>query len=85
VRTSFSIHSNSLRESLDEVRQAIHDERIGFDVDLPERPEPDVDPPDESDWLYDASRSYLEQLPYYRAHKHGNGQDSTNGTEETDA
>jgi hypothetical protein len=54
---------------LNTIRRAIRT-RIGrFDPELPERPEPDVDPPDEDDWLFDASREYEEQLEFYKAHR----------------
>lgn len=36
---------------------------------LPPTPEPDLDEPDDSDWLLDSGRSYLEQLGYYKARR----------------
>ena len=38
-----------------------------LEVELPERPEPEADPPPEDDWLYASERSYEEQIQYYRA------------------
>jgi hypothetical protein len=43
-----------------------------FNPDLPRRPAPELDSPDESEWLFDSNRSYLEQLSYYQRRK-GNG------------
>jgi hypothetical protein len=59
------------------VRQAVQEERERFmrEVELPERPEPETDPPDEDDWLFDASREYLAQLAMYKARKNGQAAD----------
>ena len=38
---------------------------------MPDRPDPEIDPADESDWLYDSSRAYMEQLDCYKRHKEG--------------
>ena len=43
--------------------------------ELPERPEPEVDPPSEEEWLFDSERSYTEQLPFYHAQRGGGLQD----------
>jgi hypothetical protein len=40
-----------------------------FSPDLPERPTPDIDEPDEGDWLFDSEREWHEQLAAYRDHK----------------
>jgi hypothetical protein len=42
-------------------------------VDLPERPEAEIDPPDEDDWLFDSGRDYMEQLAVYKA-RQGNAE-----------
>ena len=38
-------------------------------MELPERPEPETDPPDEEAWLFDAGRDYLEQLAAYKGRR----------------
>jgi len=40
-----------------------------FTVDLPPRPEPAEADADESDWLFDSNREYLEQIAVYKRHK----------------
>ena len=60
-----------LRDKLRDIRQAIHDAVDEFFVDLPERPEPETDPPDEGAWLFDAGREYLEQLAHYKGRRSG--------------
>jgi hypothetical protein len=57
------------RERLEILRQAITEMTAAFAPELPDRPTPDIDPPDESDWLFDASRDYLTQLDMYKARK----------------
>jgi hypothetical protein len=39
--------------------------------DLPDRPEPDIQLPDESGWLFDSDRGYIAQLAVHQAHKKG--------------
>jgi hypothetical protein len=40
------------------------------DIDLPERPESDLEPPDsDEEALFSSDRDYLEQLDYYHAHR----------------
>ncbi len=39
--------------------------------DLPEPPEPEAEAPDESEWYFDAARSYMEQLAHYKARDNG--------------
>jgi hypothetical protein len=72
------------RQRMEQVWLAIRDRLAGFTLDLPDRPEPEVEPPDESDYLFDSERSYLEQLAYYRARKHGTGSNGTDGSAEED-
>lgn len=60
-----------VRGRLDVVWQAVQAKIDDFDPDLPERPEPETDDADESDWLFDAGRDYVDQLEVYQAHKAG--------------
>jgi transcriptional regulator with XRE-family HTH domain len=64
-----------LRERLAEIREAVEAEAKAFDVDLPERPEPELDEPDEDDWLFASERDYLEQLAVYKTRKAGGQED----------
>lgn len=51
----------------EELRQHIQEEIDDLDADLPEYPEGEVTEPFEDEhYLYDASRTYLEQMRYYR-------------------
>jgi hypothetical protein len=54
---------------LEAARQAISELVDAFDPGLPERPKPEIALPDESDWLFDGARSYLEQAVRYHQHK----------------
>jgi hypothetical protein len=58
-----------LKERLDLVRHAIQDKAAEFHVDLPERPEAAESDADESGWLFDSSRPYLEQIEAYCKYK----------------
>jgi hypothetical protein len=60
-----------LKERLEGVRHALLAAIQDFQVDLPDRPEPDADPPDEGGWLFDSGRDYLEQLAAYKRHEAG--------------
>jgi transcriptional regulator with XRE-family HTH domain len=60
-----------LAERLAKVEDEIDSIAEAFDPDLPKRPEPEVEEPDESAWLFDSDRDYLTQLEYYRAHRDG--------------
>jgi hypothetical protein len=53
------------REKLERVRQVAHAKADEMAVELPERPEADVDPPDEGGWLFDSGRNYMEQMAHY--------------------
>jgi hypothetical protein len=56
----------ALAPLLEKVERARHLIRsVSVTPDLPERPEPDAEGADESDWLYASDRSYLEQLRHY--------------------
>jgi hypothetical protein len=39
--------------------------------ELPERPEPETEEPDEQRWLYASDRDYMEQMKHYRDYKGG--------------
>jgi hypothetical protein len=54
---------------LDVVRHAVRQKAVEFKPELPERPEPAVTEADESAWLFDTSRSYMDQLAFYRRQK----------------
>lgn len=41
------------------------------EVELPERPEPEIEAPDESNWLFASTRRFGEQLDHYQARKAG--------------
>jgi len=60
-----------MEEMEDEMRLQVEEAADDLMVDLPDRPEAEINPPDESDWLFDSTRSYGDQLHYYRAHKNG--------------
>lgn len=60
----------SLNPALQGARQAIQDAIANMTIELPELPEPEVEP-DEEDWLFDSSRGYFEQLAVYKARKSG--------------
>jgi hypothetical protein len=67
----FDAAMGPVRERLEVVRHAAQAKADGFQVDLPERPEADQADADESGWLFDNGRSYLDQLQHYKAHKTG--------------
>jgi len=58
-----------LRERLIALRQ-VAEEAVGDlnGIELPEV-EPDLGTPNDDEWLFDSSRSYLEQLDYYKTHQ----------------
>jgi hypothetical protein len=62
---------NPLRPRLDALRQAIVTAGEERDIELPERPEADQADVDESKWLFDSERTYVEQVRHYQQHKHG--------------
>jgi hypothetical protein len=57
------------QERIDVVWHAIQEAADSLDVDLPPRPEPEIDLSDESDWLFDSARDYLTQLSIYKLRK----------------
>jgi len=58
-----------IRERLVRLREHVEAVAEDFDVDLPARPLAEARPPDESGWLFDSGREYLEQLRHYKARK----------------
>jgi transcriptional regulator with XRE-family HTH domain len=69
LRRELETELEPIRERMDEVREELDAAAEDFALELPARPEPEVDPPDESDWLFDAGRDYLQQLAVYKARK----------------
>jgi hypothetical protein len=58
---------------------------VGVDgEDLPGRPEPEINTPDESNWLFDSNRTYLAQLAVYRERR-GDGEAEEESNGEADA
>lgn len=55
-----------LREQASEAARLVRGKLHSFEPDLPERAQSDLEPPDESAWLFDASRDYFDQLAAYR-------------------
>lgn len=54
------------------VWHAMQDKTQALEVQLPERPEPESEPPDDEwDWLFDSSRGYDDQLAYYKERRPG--------------
>ena len=64
-----------IRERLEEDEDAIRNEVSSaadqLYLQLPPRPEAEIVAPDESNWLFDASRGFGEQLNFYNRHKDG--------------
>jgi hypothetical protein len=65
-----------LHERMASVRLAVQEDMALFQVMLPERPEPETDPVDEDDWLFDSNRTYLAQLAMYKRRKNGQTEDA---------
>jgi hypothetical protein len=59
------------REPIETLRLAITEMAAEFAPALPDRPLPDIADLDESDWLFDSRRDYLEQMAVYKARKSG--------------
>jgi hypothetical protein len=72
IDTELQRELGPLKARLDEVRHALLAAAQSFSPAVLPRPEADPEVPDESGWLYDSARDYLEQLAAYRRHK-GNG------------
>ena len=62
---------SGIQNEIDDLRNEISEAINDFDVKLPERPMAIIDIPDESNWLYDSGRSYLEQLQFYHDRRNG--------------
>jgi hypothetical protein len=58
-----------LAERLEGVRLAVQEAADGLRINLPACPEPLGLAADESGWLFDAARGYLDQLAFYKARK----------------
>jgi hypothetical protein len=58
-----------LGERLEALRHAVALRAESLEIALPDRPEPETDPPDEDAWLFDSERDYFEQLDYYKARR----------------
>jgi hypothetical protein len=61
------------QERLNVLQHAVWEAQDAFNPTLPERPQPHVEPGDESTWLYDSQRDYLTQLSVYKRHGNGTG------------
>lgn len=59
------------RDRLLTLRDPVWEAQDAFTPTLPERPQPQVQPGDESTWLYDSQRDYLTQLSVYKRHCNG--------------
>ena len=59
------------RARMEVVRLAIQGtiENVDSVFELPDHPETEIDPPDETGWLFDSSRDYLEQIGVYKARR----------------
>lgn len=56
-------------EPLERLRADVERAAMNFRPKLPSRPVEEVDEQNERDWLFDSSRSYLDQLRFYKAQK----------------
>jgi flagellar biosynthesis/type III secretory pathway protein FliH len=54
------------RKPLEKLKSAVAQASDSFDPDLPERPAQAQSAQDEAAWLFDSSRSYLDQLDFYK-------------------
>ncbi len=64
IRERLEKDEGSIREQVEEAADDLH-------LDLPPRPEAEIDEPDESNWLFDASRGLDDQIAFYNQHKNG--------------
>jgi hypothetical protein len=69
LKRDFEIEMTPIAERVETVRRATLDKIAGFEAGLPVRPEAAGADVDESDWLYDSRRSYLDQNEAYRRYK----------------
>ena len=56
------------KKPLQQLQADVSENANRFDPDLPARPAQALSDQDESDWLFDSSREYLDQLSHYKAH-----------------
>jgi hypothetical protein len=75
VAHQFNAAMGPLRKRLALARQGVIDHGASLEVSLPDRPEPVTADVDESAWLFDSSREYMEQIEHYRRHKNGGEKD----------
>ncbi|WPL15577.1 hypothetical protein Thiowin_00478 [Thiorhodovibrio winogradskyi] len=54
------------RATLDDIEVELDRRRETFTAELPERIESDLEPPDESAWMFSSLRGYMDQLRHYR-------------------
>lgn len=66
-----------IETTLRNLRHAIGSAVRTFEPEIDARPEPEIDLPDEDDWLYVSSRDYFDQLAHYRRHKDSRAQEPT--------
>src|SRR5699024_7654265 len=62
-------------EAIDTVfkRLAIKEKATSFYIDLPDRPQSELPPPDEEKWLFDSKRDCFEQLSAYKSRRSAGG------------
>ena len=70
-------------KALEELRHEVWAAQDDFAPALPDRPPPQVWPPDESAWLFDSQRTYAAQLCVYKGH--ANGTSSRDARRDNDA
>jgi hypothetical protein len=66
LATGLDAELEPLRAQAETIAADVRDKLHTFGPDLPPRAESDLEPPDESDWLFDSRRDYLDQLAAYR-------------------
>lgn len=54
------------RAALDDIERELYRRGETFTAELPERVKSDLEPPDESAWLFSSLRGYMDQLRHYR-------------------
>lgn len=58
-----------LQDQMEVLQHAIINARDALAVELPDRPEAELDDPDESGWLFHSDRDYFDQLAVYKARR----------------
>ena len=71
LTSAFEEAMKPLRDRLDLARQALTDKAGMFEAELPDRPVPVEANTDESAWLFDSGREYMEQIRRYHLHRDG--------------